>query len=255
MRPIDKIRQKVRFEMFNESSKLKVLEINTFFDKYIMHYEDKIKKTFIYYDTPDEDLRKSNIVLFKTQIDNFTELTMSTEKVSTSVRYRLRTNEKTYKKAIKPHDNLLKHKEFLMNSFKDMFLSSLNFDPEFFLRKLKPVYTINTTSEEYRSLNVTGLKITYSFDKDTYINHNSKSEVKDNILTIYQHSPEKTDEDFADLISKLTRYCKELTPTNETKIAIARRKTSGTNQKSVDKKELAKMKDKVVKDKKEKKKK
>lgn len=253
MRPIDKIRKKVRFEMFNSNSKAKVLEINTFFDKYIMHYEETIKKTFIYYDTPDNDLRKSNIVLFKTQIGNFTELTMSTEKVSTSVRYRLRTNEKTFKKPIKPHDSIFKHKTFLMNSFKEMFLSSLNFDLEFFLKKLRPSYTISTTSEEYRSLKVTGLKMTYSFDTDTYTNHNTQTSVKDNILTIYQHSPEHTDEDFADIISKLTRYCKELTPTEETKIALARRKTSASTQpKAVDNKALAKMKEKVIKEKKKK---
>ena len=120
----------------------------------------------------------------------------------------------------------LKHKDFLINSFQDMFMSSLNFDPEFLFRKLQETTKIETLSEEYRSVNPTGLKITYSFDTDTYTNMLTKQKVKTNILTIYQHSPEITDPDFEDVNSKLIRYCKELTPTSETKIMIARRMTA-----------------------------
>lgn len=245
MRALDIIRQKRRFEMFGADSKNKVLEINSFFGKYIMHFEEKIKKTFTYYDTPNHDLEKSNIVLYKTQIGNFCELNMATEKMNSTFRYNVRTNYKHFTKQIKMHDGILKHKEFLINSFTEMFMSSINFDPEFLLRKLQVAYTINTVSEEYRSLNVTGLKITYSFDKDIYVNHFNKKEVSSNILTIYQHSAQNTDEDFADLISKLTRYCKELTPNNDTKIMIARRITSlKQNTTKIDKKRLEKMKEK-----------
>ena len=226
MRALDKIRQKRRFEMFNEKSKEKVLELNKFFGKYNMDFEEKIKKVFTYYDTPNHDLEKSNIVLYKTQIGKFCELNMATEKVSTALRYNVRTNYKHFTKQIKPLDRILRHKEFLIDSFKAMFLSSINFDPEFLMRKLQVAYVIETTSTEYRSINMTGLKITYSFDKDIYTNYFSNQKVKANVLTIYQHSAQKTDEDFEDLIGKLTRYCKELTPTKETKIMVARRLTT-----------------------------
>ena len=225
MRPLDKIRQKRRFEKFNEKTKDAVLEVNAFFGKYNMQFEEKIKKAFTYYDTPNFDLQKSNIVLFKTQIGKFTELNFATEKLNTVYRYNLRTNFKHFVKQIRSGDSLMKHKEFLIDSFKDMFISSLNFDPEFFLKKLQAAYKIETVSREYRSVNTSGLKITYSFDNDTYTNYFDNVKAKANILTIYQHSPETTDADFEDLISKLTRYCKELTPTVDTKIMIARRMT------------------------------
>ena len=55
-------------------------------------------------------------------------------------------------------------------------------------------------------------------------------------------------EDYTDLISKLTRYCKELTSTNDTKIMIARRMTTLKQQPAkIDKVELEKMKKKVSK--------
>ena len=248
MRALDKIRQKRRFEMFNESSKEKVLELNSFFGKYIMHFEEKIEKTFTYYDTPNHDLQKSNIVLYKTQIGNFTELNMATEKVNSSFRYTLRTHYKHFTKQIKPHDSIMKHKQFLIDNFSNMFMSSINFDPEFLMRKLQVAYVIKTTSMEYRSLNITGLKITYSFDKDIYTNHYNNQTVKANILTIYQHSAENTDEDFENLMGKLTRYCKELTPTNDTKIVIARRLTvPKAEPKQIDTKKLAKMKENLKK--------
>lgn len=248
MRALDKIRQKRRFEMFNENSKNKVLELNSFFGKYIMRFEEKINKTFIYYDTPNHDLQKSNIVLYKTVIGNFTELNMATEKINTVYRYSVRTNYKHFTKQIKPHDSILKHKEFLIDNFTNMFMSSINFDPEFLMKKLQVAYTIKTVSTEYRSMNVSGLKITYSFDKDVYTNHYNNQITKTNILTIYQHSPETTDPEFEDLIGKLTRYCKELTPIKDTKIVIARRLTIPKNEtKPVDKKSLEKMKQNLKK--------
>ncbi len=251
MRPTDVIKQKRRFEMFNYKSKEKVLELNSFFGKYIMHFEEKIKKEFTYYDTPNKDLEKSNIALFKTHIGNFTELNMATEKVNATYRYTVRTNYKHFRKQIKAHDSLMKHKQFLVDSFTSMFLSGINFDPEFLMRKLQPVYTIETTSTEYRSLNVTGLKITYSFDEDKYTNHENKQIIYNDVMTIYQHSRESTDSDFEDLIGKLTRYCKELTPTNETKIMIARRLTA---EKNLPAKSTVDIKDKKKTKKKEKKK-
>ena len=208
-----------------------------------MHFEEKIIKTFTYYDTPNHDLQKSNIVLYKTQIGNFTELNMATEKINTTFRYSVRTNYKHFTKQIKQHDSILKHKDFLIDSFSNMFMSSINFDPEFLMKKLQVAYTIKTVSMEYRSMNIYGLKITYSFDSDIYINHFNNQKVNANILTIYQHSPENTDEDFENLIGKLTRYCKELTPTRDTKIMIARRFTvPKIEQKPVDTKKLDKMK-------------
>ncbi len=249
MRALDIIRQKRRFEMFSEKTKDKVLELNSFFGKYNMHFEEKIKKTFIYYDTPNNDLQKSNIVLYKTQIGKFTELNMATEKINTTYKYTVRTNYKHFTKLIKPHDKILKHKEFLIDNFKAMFMSSINFDPEFLMQKLRVAYVIQTTSTEYRSANVTGLKITYSFDKDTYTNMTNNQKVNANILTIYQHSSQKTDEDFDDLISKLTRYLKELSPTNDTKIMIARRMTA-TKAEPITKEKLENMKKNLKKKKK-----
>jgi len=251
MRAIDKIRQKRRFEMFHENSKEKVLELNSFFGKYIMHFEDKIVKTFTYYDTPNHDLQKSNIVLYKTQIGNFCVLNLATEKVNSAFRYSIRTNYKHFTKQIKPHDSILKHKEFLIDNFTNMFMSSINFDPEFLMRKLQVGYVIKTVSTEYRSMNITGLKITYSFDKDIYENHFSNQNVKANILTIYQHSGANTDEDFENLMGKLSRYCKELTPTSDTKIMIARKMTAPKAvPDKVDKAKLEKMKKNLKKGKK-----
>ncbi len=233
MRSLDVIRQKRRFEMFNEESKSKVLELNSFFGKYIMHFEDKIKKVFTYYDTPNCDLQKSNIVLYKTQIGNFTELNMATENSATSHRYAVRTQYKHYSIPIKPRDSILKYKQFLIDSFTNMFMSSISFDPEFLMKKLQVAYTIKTTSTEYRSMNVTGLKITYSFDKDEYFNNYTQTSATGNVLTIYQHSGPNTDEDFNNLIDKLVRYCKELTPTKELKIALARNATATKKEMSL----------------------
>ena len=226
MRQLEIIKQKRRFYMFSEKTRDAVLEVNAFFRKYTMGFEEKIKKQFIYYDTPEHDLQKSNIVLFKTIIGKFCELNFATEKISSTSYYTLKTKYKHFTTdQIKPHESPIKYKDFLIESFKSMFMSSLGFDPEFLFKRLRPMYLIETTSLEYRSTNITGLKITYSFDKDTYTNFENNIKANANILTIYQHSNETTNQDFEDVINKLAHYCKELTPTSETKIMIARKFT------------------------------
>ena len=72
--------------------------------------------------------RVKKCVLYKTQIGNFTELNMATEKINNKFKYTVRTNYKHFTKQIKPSDRIWKHKDFLIDNFKAMFMSSLNFE-------------------------------------------------------------------------------------------------------------------------------
>ena len=223
---LDIVRQKRRFELLDKSSRKDVLAVNAFFGRYEMTFKGKIKKVFTYYDTPNYDLYKSGIALFRTDIGKSHTLTMTLERLYSEDNRKLQTyrNRKEVLE-IGKFDNILKHLDFLRNSFLDMFNSSINFDPDFLLKKLQVTYVISTISHEYRSTDGIGLKATYSFDFDTFINHETKIKQQGYYLTIYQHSKESTDDDFTDLISKLVRYCKSITPIKESKIAIARKVT------------------------------
>ena len=222
----DIIRQKRRFELLDESSRKDVIGVNAFFGKYEMTYLGKIKKVFTYYDTPNFDLYKSGIALFRTDIGKTHTLTMTLERLYSEDNRKLQTyRNKKNVLVIGKFDSILKHTDFLRNSFLDMFNSSISFDPDFLLKKLRTTYVISTISKEYRSSNGIGLKATYSFDFDTFINHETNIKQQGYYLTIYQHSKENTDDEFTDLISKLTRYCKSITPIKESKVAIARKVT------------------------------
>lgn len=223
----DIVRQKRRFEMLDKSSMRDVIKMNAFFGKYDMRLLGVKKKRFTYYDTDKLDLFKSGIALFRTDIGKTHTLTMTLERLYFEDNRKLQSyrNKKNVLE-IGKFDSIFKHMDFLRNSFQDMFNSSLSFDPDFLLKKLNITYVIDTVAEEYRSTDGIGLKTTYSFDKDTFYNNETKAKEKGYYLTIYQHSKEHTDDDFANLISKLTRYCKSLTPIKESKIDIARRLTS-----------------------------
>ena len=96
--------------------------------------------------------------------------------------------------------------------------------------KLTLMRNKKTSSKDFRTmLNEISMLMGYEVTRDLPMKEVETetpiAKAKANILTIYQHSPETTDADFEDLISKLTRYCKELTPTVDTKIMIARRMT------------------------------
>lgn len=223
----DIVRQKRRFEMLDKSSIKDVLKMNAFFGRYEMVYMGKAKKTFTYYDTDKLDLYKSGIALFRTDIGKTHTLTMTLERLYSEDNRKLQTyRSKKNVIDIGQFDSIFKHKDFLRNSFLDMFNSSISFDADFLLQKLHTTYTIQTVAKEYRATSGVGLKCTYSFDEDTFVNHDTGIKQKGDYLTIYQHSKEHTDEEWDNLISKINRYCKSLTPIKESKVAIARKVTS-----------------------------
>lgn len=222
----DIIRQKRRFELIDKTGRKDVLAVNAFFGRYEMNYLGKFKKIYTYYDTENFDLYKSGIALFRTDIGKTHTLTMTLERLYSEDNRKLQTyRNKKEVLEIGPRDSLLKHMDFLKNSFLDMFNSSLSFDAEFLLKKLRVTYIITTISKEYRSTSGIGLKATYSFDHDIFFNNETKIKKEGDYLTIYQHSKEATDEEWTNLISKLIRYCKAITPIKESKIAIARKLT------------------------------
>lgn len=223
---LDIVRQKRRFELLDNSSRNEVLKINAFFGKYEMRFLGKVNKVYTYYDTPNFDLYKSGIALFRTDIKKSHTLTMTLERLYSEDNRKLQTyRNKKEVLEIGKFDSIFKHLDFLRNSFLDMFNSSIGFDADFLLKKLRPTYVINTISHEYRSTDGIGLKATYSFDFDRFINYETGIKKQGHYLTIYQHSKESTDNDFENLISKLVRYCKSITPIKESKIAIARKVT------------------------------
>lgn len=222
----DIVRQKRRFEMLDKSGRKDVLAVNAFFGKYEMTYLGKFKKIYTYYDTENYDLYKSGIALFRTDIGKKHTLTMTLERLYSEDNRKLQSyRNKKEVIDIGAFDSIFKHLDFLRNSFLDMFNSSLSFDADFLLKKLRTTYVITTISREYRSSNGIGLKATYSFDHDTFFNNETKIKKEGDYLTIYQHSKESTDDEWTNLISKLTRYCKAITPIKESKIAIARKVT------------------------------
>lgn len=220
----DIVRQKRRYEMLDKNSKKEVLGLINFFERYQLRDNGFINKEFIYYDTENLDLYKCGIALFRTIINGKHSLTMALERL--------------YNEGIQPQ-NLNKHSEiqidarasifeytaFLRNSFKNMFDASLNMDPDYLLKKIRLTYTIKTISHEFKLLNGTGLKASLAFDQDKYINHLNKRKTSALFFTLYQHSNDETNDEYANLVSKIERYCKTLTHITNSKIDEARIKT------------------------------
>lgn len=222
----DIVRQKRRYEMFDKNSKKEVLDLIAFFGRYEMRNDGLIYKQYIYYDTDNLDLFKSGIALFRTVVNGKHTLTMTLERLYNEDNKRLQTYSNKKKEIdLEPGDSIFKYPEFLRNSFKNMFDSSLNLDPDYLLKKISLTYTITTTSHELRIINGTGFKATLSFDTDQYVDQRTKRKATGLYFTVYQHSREESDEEYENLISKLERYCPSLARIKESKVEIARIKT------------------------------
>ena len=237
---LNEVRNKKRFEMFDKNTLKKVLELNAFFDRYVIQYEDSYGRSYVYYDTPAKDLEISGISIFKQIRGGKCELFIARSSVEGQSKILERLNGRKYSTPIGINESPLKKMEFLVAHFKDMFAYSVEFDPEYLLRKLKVAYTIDTKTTEYKLFNGVGLKVRFAFDHDDYYNSYTGRKNSAELLTLYQLSNESTDEAFFDVVSKLERYCKELSPAADHKTTILYAKTKELPK--VDKKEQQRLK-------------
>lgn len=240
----DIVRQKRRYEMFDKNSKNEILDLIKFFGRYEIRDDGIIDKQYIYYDTDNLDLFKSGIALFRTVVNGKHSLTMTLEKLYNEDNKRLQSYaNKKNEIEISSRDSIFDYTEFMRNSFKNMFDSYLNIDPDYLLKKLSLTHSINTTSHEIRIINGTGFKCTLAFDNDHYVNHRAKRKASGLYFTVYQHSRDDTDTEYLNLLSKFERYCgASLTLVKKSKVEIARIKTSPVDKPKVDKKPLKKKK-------------
>ena len=220
----DIVRQKRRYEMLDKNSKKEVLGLINFFDRYQLRDNGFVDKQFIYYDTENLDLYKCGIALFRTVINGKHTLTMALEKIYNEGIQPQNLN-KHNEIQIDPRASIFEYISFLRNSFKNMFDAALHIDPDYLLKKIKLSYTINTRSHEFKLINGTGLKATLAFDQDKYLNCLNNRKSTGLFFTVYQHSNVETNGEYDNLISKIERYCKTLTPKTTSKIDEARAKT------------------------------
>lgn len=222
----DIIRQKRRYEMLDKHSKKEVIDMILFFGRYQMRDDTVVNKQYVYYDTDNLDLYKSGIALFRTIINGKHTLTMTLERLYNEDNKHLQSySTKKNEIDIEPNSSVYNYPEFLRNSFKNMWDSFINIDPDYLLKNMKITYSIATKSTEVKLVNGTGLKATLSFDYDKYTNHMNNRKSDGLYLTVYQHSKEDTDAEYDNLTSKLERYCKSLTRIKESKVEIARSRT------------------------------
>lgn len=233
----DVVRQKRRYEMLDKNSKKEVLNLINFFERYQLRDDGFVNKEYIYYDTENLDLYKCGIALFRTIINGKHTLTMALERLYNEG-VQPRSLNKYNEISIDSRASIFEYTAFLRNSFKNMFDSSINIDPDYLLKKINLTYTIKTISHEFKLINGTGLKSSLAFDQDKYINHANKRKASALYFTLYQHSTEETNAEYNNLVSKIERYCKTLTHVISSKVDEARNKTKdivkdATNKKTV----------------------
>lgn len=222
---MDTVKREVRFEVFDKNTKKKALEVLEFFNKYIITFTRTVKRTDYYYDTPESELEKSGICLHKYLDGRSAQLVMNSEQKNEHGKYLSQISKKKCTIEISAKDSPIKHPEFLRDSLRDLLNTTFEFDTDFFFKDLRIYYTINTVSSEYKIIGGTGLKARFIFDDDEYYNAKTRRKNVGYFLTAQLLSSESTAEDFDDLISKLSKFCKELERTENSKIIYVKKLT------------------------------
>lgn len=239
------------YDLLTKNSEKKVMMLNNKLgvDKFVFLSKNKWQIT--YYDTPDNLLTKTGILLYRTYENG--KYFFKIEKLSflPSV-YRLRKNE-YFEVNIAPDDTPRTQAFYLINGITEMFSTQFYIDLENVLKTAVPKMEIDIKGRCYKGFRGDGFKFLVEFQKVTYKNFVTKRKNKTLECTVTQNVGQSFDNEFAEFVAKLERYCKEIIPQKDTRYDIGMHLTQTVIEAPKNKKEKKQEKEDKKKAEKEKK--
>ena len=210
-------------------------------DKFV--FEDKKRWGLVFYDTPDNLLTKTGILLYRA-VENDKHF-LKIEKLSflPSVS-RLRKTE-IFVVEITAKDTPKTQAFYLINGITEMFSTQFNIDLENIIKIVVPKLQVDIVGNSYKGFRGDGFKCLVEFQKAKYKNFVTKRKFKNDECTVTHTSGKRFDDEFDKFLETLERYCKDILPQNSTRWELGMRMTQEINK--LDKTKIKKEKKKKEK--------
>lgn len=187
-------------------------------------FEAKNKWTMTFYDTPDNLLTKTGVLLYRTEENEKHYLKIEKLDFLPTVA-RIRKRE-LFMLEIAPKDKLQDQSFYLVNGIQEMFSTQFSIDLENVIRAAKPKLIIDIKGTAYKGFRGDGFKCQVEFQKVVYKNLVTKRKHKSNEFTITQTSGKSFDDEFLDFLKILEKYCKDILPHTHSRYDIGMRMTT-----------------------------
>lgn len=163
---------------------------------------DKLVK--YYYDTPNLFFRKNGINICRNVYSdkNYDDIVVRYDSSVSRIAF-ISDLPDTFIKKIKKREPLSRHYNYIATAILELIPKGLNADAFDVIRFVKPILIVKKKRERYRIINNAGLKLMFSFEKNTYISTKYNTKQKLDMLEIRLESSNKTKDMFFDFIRKL----------------------------------------------------
>lgn len=230
------------YDIITPQAEKKIIELSRKLNVDKLVYEKHNHYSIIFYDTPDNLLTKTGILLYRTIENDLHFLKMEKLSFLPSVS-RLRKNE-LFELEIAPKDTPKSQAFYLINGITAMFSTRFQIDLENVIKAVIPQLEIDIKGSCYKGFSGDGFKCLIEFQNVKYKNNITKRNFKNKECTVTNISSSKNlVNDFEKFIKNLEKYCKDILPQTTSRYDYGMRLTR-IDKKEMRKKEKEKKKEK-----------
>ncbi len=205
---------------------------------YNIKSSSRTMSTISYYDTPENLLKRTGILLYKTFENG--KYYFKIERLSFIPKSFRQTDEQIFVHEIAQRDTPEEHSLYLIDAITSMFSTQFRVDLENVIKMAKPKLIIQIKADVYKVYGGTGFKCDIALENVIYKNFETKRKVKNKEITITMDCPLTFKKHYEEFLALLNKKCKEIAEMNESRYEHAVNITKSIN--SVDKKSFKKVK-------------
>ena len=232
------------FDMLTKHAERKLLTASSKLGLDKFSFENRNNYSMTFYDTHDNLLTSTGILLYKTQENN--KFYFKVEKLNFLPNVR-----KLHKAPIFEHEVTARETPkdvafYIINGISQLFTTQFFIDLEHVIKMAKPKIKIEIQGTEYKGFSGNGFKCAVEFQTLKYQNFETKKKHK-NIEAVVTHiSSTKFEKDFEKFLENIEKYCKELLPKTLTRYEYANATTKILPKKPKEKKNKDKKKERKI---------
>ena len=203
----------IYFDTITKDAFKKLKALDAKLPAYTFKYLGRKNSSIAYYDTPENLLQRTGILLYKTCIDGKHYFNLSKQPFLPNA-FR-KSEEKVFVHEISQRDTPKDHALYLVDAISSMFTTQFRIDLENVLKTARPKLIIEIKSEAYKVFGGTGFKCDMDMQNVLYNNLETKRKVKRKEVAFKLDSSTAFQKDYDLFIKTITKYCKDIAEMKE----------------------------------------
>ena len=216
------LKGKKSYTVFEKNSFRNILALERELPMYNFIGEGRFQIVELFLDSPNNLLASAGIILCKVVVGSKAFFRIERENALFGKSF---AEKKVYIHPIKPGDVVEDHSLFVKDGITSLLSTKFSIDFDNILKNVVPKIEITTKVDSFKILSGTGFKGVMQFEDVKIKNNFTKRKAELYMMSVEQTSSLTSTEEFDNFIQKIEKYCKEITPTTNSRYEIAEKLT------------------------------